>query len=289
MELITFHEYRLWPEPNASTFKHALKSWRQFDYVKTRGYTPKTDTRVGTALHSLAEYLPVDKFEAMFVTMPDFKKSPDNTTTTGRSSTSRTSWVVEQENAFIAENGGAEVMSLADAKRCKRMIHAIQRNELAMELITNSVTEVSLREQLFGVDCKGRLDGVNFDAGTFWDLKSTRNVSPRAFGTIAANLHYLFSMAFYWLLLQQYGTEADSVQFIAVQDAVPLGDGSFNEAADCVVYDIPLIALENEFPEIERLFGEYKTCLANDVWPGIPNGPLHIPNFARAMRDTELV
>ena len=287
MESIAFSDYVNWPQMNASTLVHGVKSMRQLKYVRDNGYQPKTDTRVGTALHSLAECLPVDRFDEMFVVMPDYKLSPDNVTSTGKSSTSKTSWVREQESAFLAEHEGAEAMSVAESRRCKRMLYAIQRNKEAMELIEKSAVEVSLLSQLYGVECKGRLDGVDMGDNSFWDIKTTRNASSQPFGKTAANLHYLFKMAFYWLLLQRHGMEAAAVKFIAIQDSVPLGDGSFNEAADCAVYDIPLIALENQIPEIERLLSEYTRCLADDVWPGIPNGPLHIPNWS--MNETELV
>lgn len=280
MESILFADYVKWPGVNASLLVHAVKSWRQFEYVRRLGYQPKTDTRVGTALHSLAECLPVDKFDTMFVTMPDYKVSPDNVTSTGKSSTSRTAWVKEQEAAFVAKHQGAEIMTVAEKKRCQRMLHAIQRNDRAMELITRSTLECSLRGGLHGVDCKGRLDGIDIANNGFWDIKTTRNASAIPFGKTAANLRYLFKMAFYWLLLREHGMQAATVEFIAVQDSVPLGDGSFNEAADCAVYDIPLIALENQFPEIERLLHEYQQCEKADKWPGIPDGPLHIPNWS---------
>lgn len=288
MEGVSFVDYQQWPQLNASLLVHAWKSWRQFDHVKRFGYQPKTDTTVGTAMHGLAECLPLDNFDDLFVVMPDYKTSPENVTaTTGKSSTSRTNWVKDQESAFLAEHEGREVLSVADRNRCRRMLYAIERNEEAMGLITSSIRELSLRGELSGVDCKGRLDGVNVTRNCFWDLKTTRDVSARGFGKTAANLHYLFKMAFYWRLLEQTGVEADSVKFIAVQDSVPLGDGTYNEAADCAVYDIPLIALENQFPEIDRLLNEYRQCLADDRWPGVPNGLLHIPNWA--MHEVELV
>ena len=58
MESVAFSDYINWPQMNASTLVHGLKSMRQLKYVKDNGYQPKTDTRVGTALHSLAECLP---------------------------------------------------------------------------------------------------------------------------------------------------------------------------------------------------------------------------------------
>ncbi len=286
-ESTTFDAYLKWQGVNASWLGHAFKSWKQFHWVLVNGYQPKTDTRVGTALHSLAEVLPLDVFDTLFQTMPDFKTSPDNVTTTGKPSTSQTSWVKEQEAALIAENPGSEFMSVAESKRCRRMLFAIQTNDEAMSLITNSLREVSITGELHGVACKSRLDGIRIEDSVLWDLKSTRDVSPHQFGRTAANLHYVFKTAFYWLMLRQNGIEATEVKLIAVQDSVPVGDGSFNEAADCVVYPVPMIAIENQFAEIERLLTEYKRCVDMDLWPGVQGQPLVIPNWA--MGETELV
>ena len=284
---VPFTDYQGWPQINASLLVHAFKSWRQFAYVKQHGYQPKTDTRVGTALHAITECLPLERFDELFVVMPDYKKSPDNVTSEGKRSYSRTGWVKDQEEAFIAANQGREVLSVADRNRCRRMAHAISQNAEAMELITGSLREVSLSGEISGVPCKCRIDGIRLKERCLWDLKTTRDIGDRAFGRTAANLRYTFKLAFYWLMLKNHGVEADEVKLIAVQDAVPLGDGSFNEAADCCIYDVPMIAIENQFPEIDRLLGEYQHCVLMDSWPGVPNGPLYIPNWA--MNEIELV
>jgi len=287
MENVSFADYQKWPQINGSLLTHAWKSWKQFKHVRQFGYQPKTGTRVGSSLHSLVECFPLDNFDHLFTTMPDYKSSPDNMTSTGKPSSSATSWVREQETAFRDANSGQEVLSIAEHNRCRRMIHAISENVEASSLITSSLREACLTTELHEVACKGRLDGVRVDDDCFWDLKTTRDVSAHGFGKTAANLRYVFKMAFYWRLLQQNGIEATSVKFIAVQDSIPLGDGSFNEAADCTVYEIPMIALENQFSEIERLLTEYKHCLATDTWPGVKDDDLYIPNWS--MNEIELV
>ncbi len=287
MENIPFDDYVAWPEINVSLLTHARKSWKQFAYVKQHGYQPKTNTRVGTALHSLVECLPVDNFDAMFAIMPDFKSYQHNVTGKGERSFARTTWVEQREAEFSSEHPDSEILSVAQYDRCRRMVLAIQQNTEAYEMVTNSMRELSLRGEIQGVQCKGRLDGSSIDAGCFWDLKTTRDISAVGFGRTAANLAYVFKMAFYWRLLAAHGMEAQSVKFIAVLDAVPLADGSYNEAPDCAVYDIPMIAIENQFPEIDRLLDEYRQCLEKDDWPGIGNGELFIPNWA--MNDAELV
>ena len=98
---VLFADYQRMPQLNSSLLTHANKSWKQFKWVRDHGFQPKTDTRIGTAIHSLVEMLPVERFQDIYRVMPDFAKSPDNKTKGGKQSTSKTDWVREQEQAFI--------------------------------------------------------------------------------------------------------------------------------------------------------------------------------------------
>lgn len=299
MDSVPFEQYQHWPQLNASLLVHAFKSWRQFEFARRVGWRPKTDTRVGSALHSMVELLPVEKFQDLFTVMPDFAHSPDNVTNgrtlkdgtvTGQkpSSSSTTKWVKDQERSFLdqAVVDGRDVLKRSEYKRALRMLESIQRNSQAMDLIMHSRRELSLLATLSGVECKGRTDGV--DGFALWDLKSTADIAPHAFGRTAANLRYVFKMAFYWRLLAANGIECDQVFLIAVQDARPHKDtGEYSDAADCAVYEIPMVAIENQMANIDRLLREFQECEQSGEWPGVPNGDLHIPNWA--MEEAELV
>ena len=280
-------QYRAAPGLNASTLVHALKSWKQFRYVQQHGYRPKVSTAVGSGLHTLVECWNMDVFDSMFSVMPDFKKHPDNVRDDGQRSYHKTGWVRAQEEGFevAAKEMGLELVTTAESRRIRRMIHAIEEHKEAAHLIASSQREVSVYANLWGVDCKGRLDGICGDV--LWDLKTTRDVTPGRFGKDAANLRYVFRKAFYWLLLRECGREINEVKIIAVQDSKPLEDGTYNEAPECVVNNVPMIAIENQVDVIRQKLGEYRACVLEDSWPGIADGELVIPNWS--MGEEELV
>ena len=280
----TAEEYRAAWGLNASTLVHALKSWKQFRYVQQHGYRPKVSTAVGSGLHTLVECWNMDVFDSMFAVMPNFKRHPDNVTKAGNPSRSVTDWSRTQEEAFEA-NEDREIITEAEARRIRRMVQAIEDHKEAAHLIASSQREVSVYANLWGVDCKGRLDGICGDV--LWDLKTTRDVTPGRFGKDAANMRYVLRLAFYWLLLRECGREINEVKVIAVQDSKPLEDGTYNEAPECVVYNVPMIAIENQVDVIQRLLGEYRACVLEDSWPGIADGELVIPNWS--MGEEELV
>ena len=277
-------QYRAAPGLNASTLVHALKSWKQFRYVQQHGYRPKVSTAVGSGLHTLVECWNLDVFDSMFGVMPNFKRHPDNVTKAGNPSRSATDWSRAQEEAFQA-NEDREIITEAESRRIRRMVQAIEDHKEATHLIASSQREVSVYANLWGVDCKGRLDGICGDVQ--WDLKTTRDVTPGRFGKDAANMRYVCRLAFYWLLLRECGREINEVKIIAVQDSKPLEDGTYNEAPECVVNNVPMIAIENQVDVIRRLLGEYQDCQLQDRWPGIADGPLVIPNWS--MGEEELV
>jgi|2_EtaG_2_1085320.scaffolds.fasta_scaffold02035_6 hypothetical protein len=286
---IPFADYVGMPQINPSLLTHAFKSWKQFRHVQLNGFQPKTPTRVGTQLHSMVELLPLEKFQDEYVVMPDYKTSPDNVTGTGKPSTSRTGWVKDQEAAFKDANGGAEVLELSEHKRVRRMLKSVQECPDALDLIEGSQKEMSMTAEMCGIQCKGRMDGIKPVSSILWDLKSTASIQPQAFGRTATNLNYVFKMAFYTRLIVANGGAVDRVFFIAVQDARPHKDGvTWNEAPDCTVIEVPMIAIENTFSTIDRLLYELKACQDENAWPGVASHELYIPNWAMPEEDLEL-
>jgi hypothetical protein len=282
----SFSDYQQRTELNASLLKHAFKSWKQFKWVRERGFKPKADTRLGTALHSFVELLPVEKFQDVFVVMPDFPKSPENVDAKGKPSTSsNTKWVREQKAAFYADNDEGMILERSQYDRAVRMLESIQANGHAMELIENAQKEVTVSAEINGVACKGRLDGLTLNG--FWDVKTSRDIAPHRFGRTAADLGYLFQLAFYWRLLAANGMEAERVDIIAVQDPIARDDGRWNEAPDCCVYSVSMVAIENQFLRIDKLLEEYSECERTNVWPGCPDGELDVPLWS--MTEEELV
>lgn len=280
---LSFDDYLEIKAVNASLLVHAIHSWKQFLWVRSNGFRPKTDTETGTALHTFVERMPDKDFGELYAVMPNYRLYPENATGTGKPSTSRTAWVKDQEAAY--DPGGRQVLTQQQYDRAERMAKAVKANPAAMQLIDDSGKELSVIAEINGVLCKGRVDGLN--GSTMWDVKTTNDIARHRFGQTAANLKYVLKMAFYLRLLSAVGIEIDRVVLIAIQDSIPREDGGYNEAPDCCVYEIPMIALENQMSSIDRLLNEYVDCMSSNQWPGCSDGDLVVPNWS--MEETDLV
>lgn len=282
---LSFAQYLEIDAVNPSLLVHALDSWRQFDYVRRHGYEPSVDTRFGSALHGMVELLPSYHFDELFSTMPDFSRHADNLTADGKPSNRRTKWVTEQEEEYriAAEADGKEMLNRTEVDRCRRMLASIEGCPEAMQYIDGSDKEVTLVARLDGVMCKGRPDGYKRveACGVLWDVKTTTDLTR--FGRTAANLNYLLKMEFYRRLLAVNGKPVAEVKLIAVLDSKRRQDGEYNHCPDCVVYDVPMIALDNQTQRINKLLAEYRECEQTGNWPGMSRGeeiPLEIPLYS---------
>lgn len=293
---LSFAQYLEIDAVNPSLLVHALDSWKQFDYVRRHGYEPATDTRFGSALHGMVELLPSYHFDELFSTMPDFSRHADNLTADGKPSNRRTKWVERQEEEYriAAEAEGKELLNRTEVDRCRRMLASIESCPEAMRYIDGADKEVTLVARLDGVMCKGRPDGYDADlhhlryiyherhGGVLWDMKTTPTLTR--FGRTAADLHYLLKMEFYRRLLAANGKQVSEVKLIAVLDSKRRqSDGEYNHCPDCVVYDVPMIALDNQTQRINKLLDEYKECERTGNWPGMSRGeeiPLEIPLYS---------
>lgn len=107
--------------------------------------------------------------------------------------------------------------------------------------------------------CKAKIDGVG--PGLLVELKSTRDVSDRAFGQQVARLGYLHQAAWYrsgWMATQP-GPAPEHV-VIAVENCSPF---------DVRVDDFDHELLDIADREITRLLERLDECERSGVWPGL--------------------
>ena len=269
MSYITFSEYQQLTQMNGSTMAHGLTSMRQLKFVIDNGYEIPADvTRVGTALHSIVEFLPVDRFDDYFVVQPDFHLSPDNQTSKGDQSTSKNTVYVKEMLQSFAATETREVLTRAEYTRIDRMLRAIAANKEAMRLITESHREQTMIGEISGLECKGRIDGLSYQ-GEQWNLKTTNAISKNRFCSHATRLNYPFKDALHRELLRANGWKSVRFSYIAVLDARPNKEGKYREPADCVVITVPEIILDNQVPAINRVIRQYQDCLKSGIWPGL--------------------
>jgi hypothetical protein len=262
--------YRALPHMNASTLVHSLRSMKRMRRMMTepqsRIVTP--DMEFGTAVHMAI--LEPAQFNAEYVVMPDFHRDGANVTQGGKSTNSKaTSYYKQSVEQFERENQGRKILSRYDMDRIMQCVKAVSDKGLD-HLIHSCSKEVVLLGQIDGVECKGKLDLLK--PGYLADLKTTNDCELRAFGRTFSKLAYGFRMAFYRELANQNGYQIERVQMIAVETS---GD------YDCVVYDVPDIALDIQFRRIREQLQRYKECMASGVWPGVDGGSetlmVHLP------------
>ena len=291
-----FGAYRSTDALNGSLLAHQLPpgSPRLLAHIREHDIQPQTDTRVGTALHSIVEFLPEDKFREHFVVMPDFRKDELNVKADGTQSSSRTKWVREQETNFAkyAVDAGQQVLTQQQFSRVLAMLQAISAHPRAMDLIINSDRELSAYEEIEGVECKGRVDGLTEDHETQWNLKtSKRGCAPWDFARTASQLHYLFKDAFHSLLLSRHRIEPKQFCYLVVTDPT-IPETGFNAGkqlrpVECCVVSVPMDVIWTMQDEVRRQIQLYRECEESGVWWGQEDYDLII--FDRDMPEVQLV
>lgn len=167
---------------------------------------------------------------------------------------------------------GKEAVKPDVYEQAQRTAEAVRRDPQAMEIINATQHEVSVFCEDFGVQCKGRLDGLG--SGLLPDLKTTTNVDKFAFGRVFGSQNYAAKLACYKRWAEKLGVRVDEVQIIAVENANDF---------DVVVYPVPQIVLENAWARVEKILKRIPECVERDEWPGVSEGQvgeLHIPNWS---------
>lgn len=274
---VAWDEYTRIERMNPSTLVAGIKSMRHLFIRMRDGFgEPSDPMRFGTGLHALL--LEPDEFESRFCVMPDFHKDELNTTGKGeRSDSKATKYYKEQVASFHRENSGKQIVTREQYDRMLFAIESIRSKPAVMELVESSQKEVTIYGEIDGVACKGRVDLLS--PVVLADLKTTADVSPRAFGRTFANLHYGFKMAMYRELVRQNAGDRE-VKVIAQETA-----GDF----DTVLYTVDSIILDNAMGRVRSVIADMKAARESGEWHGVDRGMsecvLLVPNWA--MTDEE--
>lgn len=257
---IAWDEYTQVNRMNPSTLVAGIKSMRHLFIRMRDGFgEPSDPMRFGTGLHALL--LEPDKFEARFCVMPDFHKDEMNTTGKGeRSESKATKYYKEQVANFHHQNSDKQIVTREQYDRMLYAIESIRSKLQLVELLESSEKEVTIYGEIDGVACKGRVDLLS--ATVLADLKTTSDVSPRAFGRTFANLHYAFKLAMYRELVRQNVGDRE-VKVIAQETA-----GDF----DTVLYSVDAIILDNALGRVRSVIADMKAARESGEWHGVDRG-----------------
>lgn len=203
-------EYRSYPAISQSELKHMLKSPAHFKANKEAVHEETDAMRLGTATHLAVFQL--EHFHNEVVMAPKF----DRRTKDGKAGFEK----------FQQENSNKILLSEEDYERCISMADSVRSVSKFREWTRSGEAEVSFFSKTsYGIDVKGRLDWVNFDAGIALDLKTLgKEASEHEIRKTIKNRAYDFQNGFYDNFLKSaYPEKNFKFVFIFVESLEPHG------------------------------------------------------------------
>jgi hypothetical protein len=151
---------------------------------------------------------------------------------------------------------GHLILTKSEHAEACAMRDAVHRNKRAMYYLTGGQSEVPMVWNIGPVKCKGRADHIG---PAIVDLKTTKDASPRAFGSAVAKLSYDGQAAWYrdgWRMSTQ---ESLPFVFIALEKGAP---------HIVQVYTVPDHVLERGREKYLNLLGKLDYCQRTGWWGG---------------------
>jgi hypothetical protein len=277
---VPFDDYKQMPGLNASLLAASLGSWADFQWQFTHEVEVDPNvTRVGTAAHSIVEYLPQDKFMDFYCVAPPFETWDEVRKTDGSMpDRPKSTAAYRRLVAEFKETETRTVLSRSEYDRLNRIIQGISGNPEAMELIKAANREVTVTGNLAGHNCKGLVDGL-IGTGASWDLKTCHSVDERAFSGVARRLRYLFKDTFRTMLLNTNGCDIIDFKYIVVLDEKVKEGSTPKHAPTCVIVDVPFVAIENYMTLVHDKLHELSRCIEMDNWPGMDGYQLQLDSW----------
>lgn len=237
---------------------------------------PSAAMRLGTLVHAMV--LEPDAVADRHTAMPRYAVMPNF-------GDLRSRLAREARDQWRAENGGAEVYTLDEWERAKRISDAVRANPCAARLLDLSVArELEWRGEIDGITAAGRVDLLTRDTGSviLSDLKTCRSAAPALFGAEAARRMYHAQLAWYARGLRSAGHDVDTLALIAVETVEPY---------DCVVYTLSDEDWHAGDLLVDEALARYRECSEAGMWPGRGGVggrmDLRLPKWARADDETE--
>lgn len=189
------------------------------------------------------------------------------------------------EQDYTATLGDKTIIPAKDYKDMLGMLRGIQADPTAAGMIKGARIEQSyFAYDERGTLRRGRMDGISADGSVIFDVKTTLDVSPEAFGRTIADRRYHVQAAYYLDLIRLIEGDAAPkyFAFIAVQKSRP--------------YDVGVYFLTDEQIHLGRLLYTrdlllLEQCLQRNYWPGVTGGevmPAQLPEWEmRKVRQLE--
>jgi hypothetical protein len=166
--------------------------------------------------------------------------------------------------AFQAENKNKTIISDNEAATALTIAAAVRSDPAAMKYLAEGEPEVSMRWQMLGRPCKGRVDWITRVDGrpVVVGLKTARDCREIFFGNAAAKLGYGMQWAWYWAGFKIITGEIPLMKEIVVESDLPHA---------LIVYNVPeevILRGEEEYLELVNTLERHEQ---SNEWMG-PSG-----------------
>lgn len=263
-------DYRKWDAINYSALKCGARSMRHVQHALCEQSESSESMVLGTALDMYV--LDPPAFGRRVCVAPDVDR---------RTKAGKAEW-----ESFCVENAGRLIITMEQLETVQKMATALRRHSSAARLLAaqgHTQTCAVWRDIQTGMLCKGRLD--KFIPGKLiFDLKTTRDASPRGFGRAVAEYGYHMQMAWYG---DGYRTASGGFELpieepllLAVENEAPWG---------VAVYRLDDAAMRAGSERMERLLAMYAEARRVNRWDGYSDDvqTLSVPKWALGMGDLE--
>lgn len=243
---------------NFSTFKNARRSLLHYRHSLTARHDPTDAMTLGTAVH-LAVLEPTRYADEVVMWDGGVRRSK--------------AW-----DAFQELNRGRLILTVSQERTATEIGTAVRANRHAATILETGRAEVTLvwTDPATGTRCKARVDWVDPVRRIVADLKTARDIEPRAFGRSAHAMGYHLQLAWYaWGLLVLTGDQY-AASIIAVESSPP---------CDVALYRVEGEALDVGTCECLELLSRVSAARVTNRWPGQCPEPLPLMLPAWALED----
>jgi hypothetical protein len=170
---------------------------------------------------------------------------------------------------FVSEawEDGKEVLAEKEAKSAIEAGKRFISDPLVQRLTAAGKAEQTLLAGEWNVQCRGRVDWISTSQHVLVDLKTTKDVSARAFGRDFFKYHYDVKLGLYQRWLQANTQEQWPVEVICIESQSPF---------DITVVPIPDSVLAQGAGKGMAVVRRFSECVRTGVWPGVANGKPYI-------------
>lgn len=241
----------------SSSIKLALKSPNTFYYNHfVKKVTPEKEAfRYGKIVHkALLESL---KFQEMYVVEPEFV----GYTADGRLSPRSREAKEQKAMWYNTLPPDAIVVTEDERDQIITTIENIMRHEDAPLLLKEGKPEIAgyFRDEETGLRLKIKPDFLSFDGSRLVDIKTSRDISSRRFGSLAYSYRYDFQLYHYATGVKAItGAWPETIWILAIENMAPF---------ECNVIHLPITQIEQAATEYRATLNKIRECIDNGKWP----------------------